>query len=183
MIDRSIELPKNPYEGDTLYQDYDLRNHCDIHNHCETFSFDGGQTIDEQIAWARKLGFRHHTLSDHFDKGHLDRLEGTITLTRDREKYPKIEDEPGEDSEWIFSIEDYFKTLRAKQEELAKEDDPLELLIGIELGYFFEIKDDLNAMVERWPLTWLEVHIAMMARISNRAFIIRQRKGLCSVLS
>lgn len=146
----SLSLPAHPYTRDEIYVDYNLTHHVDVHNHCTPFSPDASQSIDEQIAWIRSLGFRSHVLSDHFDKGHLD-AAGTISLERDREKYPKIEDEPARPSEWIFDVYKYFEVLQGKQEELAAGEDPFELLIGIELGYLPEIKDDLNAMVERWP--------------------------------
>lgn len=146
----SLSLPAHPYTRDEIYTDYDLSHHADIHNHCTPFSPDASQSIDEQIAWMRSLGFRNHILTDHYDKGHLD-ANGTISLERDCERYPKIEDEPARPSEWIFDVYQYFEVLQAKQKALAEGKDPFDLLIGIELGYLPEIKDDLNAMVERWP--------------------------------
>lgn len=146
----SLSLPPHPYTRDEIYSDYDLTYHVDIHNHCTPFSPDASQSIDEQVAWIRSLGFRSHVLTDHYDKGHLDG-HGTISLKRDREKYPKIEDEPACSDEWIFDIYKYFEVLQAKQKELSAGDDPFELLIGVELGYLPEIKEDLNALVERWP--------------------------------
>ncbi len=115
----------------------------DGHCHCQNFSPDSSRSLEALLAEADRKGLRHICLTDHYDK---DGVDGQLI--------PGVSPMGGAPApgEWIFPIDDYFRTLLALQEERRLDPESCQLHIGIEINYAPHLVSAYRDFLPNWDL-------------------------------